>query len=321
MIDWRGPPPPHRWDFAAGKCLGRWNLQQLQTQAGAGEQQLFNPPFVHALAVPPVPASAPRHWCQLAAAAAGDGSVVLFDVEQGVALPPGDAGDASASSKPTTAGGRKSGGSSSRKGAGGASSSSSPSSTKRAAGQQQPGDQQADEGPELRQQQQQQEQAQDEVSSSALWWADAGSGASAAGSKHAAAPAPKAGLATRVWGQTCGGHRRSAACLAFAWGGAPGGVAPSHLVSAGDDRRLLLWSLQGGAPPAASGQEEQEEEEERRRRRRRAAPHVDVAHGRKVNGLATTAARSSSSKSLLFVCDTSKRVSVYDLPGAASRSS
>ncbi|KAL6763223.1 WD40-repeat-containing domain protein [Haematococcus lacustris] len=69
-----------RWDFSRGKCLRRWTLGPASP--GQEEAQLLNPPFAHALATPAaVTGSASRPWCQLVAVAQGDGSVRVLDAD------------------------------------------------------------------------------------------------------------------------------------------------------------------------------------------------------------------------------------------------
>lgn len=65
-----------RWDFSAGRALRSW---QLGSEGGQGEQQVFNPPMVHSLAV--APSTSQRPFSRLVAVAGGDGGVTVFDVE------------------------------------------------------------------------------------------------------------------------------------------------------------------------------------------------------------------------------------------------
>ena len=68
------------WDVTARRCAARW-------RAGAGvdgqaeDTQLFNPPFVHALAAPP--AGVTGVTTHMVAAACGDGAVLLLDARSG----------------------------------------------------------------------------------------------------------------------------------------------------------------------------------------------------------------------------------------------
>ncbi|GLC47933.1 hypothetical protein PLESTB_000041300 [Pleodorina starrii] len=92
-----------KYDFSRPKCVDRWDMAALAagsgapggaaaaTSGGGGGGQLFNPPFVHQVAVPPGDA---RPTCQWAAAARGDGAVVVLDADVSSA--------ASGSSGPTT---------------------------------------------------------------------------------------------------------------------------------------------------------------------------------------------------------------------------
>ncbi|KAG2453842.1 hypothetical protein HYH02_002049 [Chlamydomonas schloesseri] len=101
-----------KYDFSRPKCIDRWDMAALAAQPGAGGGgggQIFNPPFVHQVAVP---AGEARPGCGWLAAARGDGAVVVLDADVSSAV--------SASSGPTSvlaaAGGGGGGG---RKGGGG----------------------------------------------------------------------------------------------------------------------------------------------------------------------------------------------------------
>eukprot|EP00201_Polytomella_parva_P007422 CAMPEP_0175079960 /NCGR_PEP_ID=MMETSP0052_2-20121109/25190_1 /TAXON_ID=51329 ORGANISM="Polytomella parva, Strain SAG 63-3" /NCGR_SAMPLE_ID=MMETSP0052_2 /ASSEMBLY_ACC=CAM_ASM_000194 /LENGTH=617 /DNA_ID=CAMNT_0016350503 /DNA_START=141 /DNA_END=1994 /DNA_ORIENTATION=+ len=63
-----------KYDFTRSKCLDRWNMGSLA--AATGSKQIFNPPFVHQLAVSEFPAQQ-----RLAAVARGDGALVVLDVD------------------------------------------------------------------------------------------------------------------------------------------------------------------------------------------------------------------------------------------------
>lgn len=97
-----------KYDFSRPKCIDRWDMAALAAQpgaAGGGGGQIFNPPFVHQVAVP---TGESRPGCGWLAAARGDGAVVVLDADVSSA--------ASGSSGPTSvlaaaaAGGRKGGG-------------------------------------------------------------------------------------------------------------------------------------------------------------------------------------------------------------------
>jgi hypothetical protein len=77
------------WDSGARRCVRRWAAGAGVAGDDASEGRLFNPPFVHALAV--MPAGTPRPAAGLAAAACGDGAVLLIDAES---APAGTAGTA-----------------------------------------------------------------------------------------------------------------------------------------------------------------------------------------------------------------------------------
>lgn len=69
-----------KWDFSRGKCLGAWSMQDEGEQGGAGgTSQMYNPPFVHCIAVSTT-ANSPvvKRAC---AAARGDGVVAVFDID------------------------------------------------------------------------------------------------------------------------------------------------------------------------------------------------------------------------------------------------
>lgn len=64
------------WDAPARRLVRRW---AAGAGGGDGSGRLFNPPFVHAVAV--MPHGTPRPAAGLAAAACGDGAVLLIDAE------------------------------------------------------------------------------------------------------------------------------------------------------------------------------------------------------------------------------------------------
>ncbi|EFJ46023.1 hypothetical protein VOLCADRAFT_93487 [Volvox carteri f. nagariensis] len=72
-----------KYDFSRPKCIDRWDMNALMAAAGptgSGGGQIFNPPFVHQVAVPPAPGDI-RPLCQWVAAARGDGAVVVLDAD------------------------------------------------------------------------------------------------------------------------------------------------------------------------------------------------------------------------------------------------
>lgn len=114
-----------RWDFSRGKCLDRWRVGAPSIDpAGSGpdtsENQLFNPPLIHALSVPAVMG---RPWCSLAAIARGDGVVSMWDADAGgpgagVAAQPAPPPPAKPQPGPSKASSKKGGAASKGKGGG-----------------------------------------------------------------------------------------------------------------------------------------------------------------------------------------------------------
>ncbi len=82
-----------RWDFSKGKVLNRWSELNKWSDAGVveGGPQLFNPPMVRQVALADT-VTENRAWASLAAAAVGDGSVVVFDAEDEAASSSSNAG-------------------------------------------------------------------------------------------------------------------------------------------------------------------------------------------------------------------------------------
>ena len=86
-----------RWDCRSGRLVRRWQARGIAggdeggeegaitgegvegTTATAATSRVFNPPFVHAVAVPSISAAKP--WSGCVAAALGDGSVAVLDCE------------------------------------------------------------------------------------------------------------------------------------------------------------------------------------------------------------------------------------------------
>ncbi|KAF5840759.1 WD40-repeat-containing domain protein [Dunaliella salina] len=308
-----------RWDFSRGKCLARMRIEMEAT--AEGESQLFNPPMVHALAVP---GTSSRPWCQVAAAARGDGTVEVFDVDEasssnssstavsrgakpaskgrGVAASHGAAGVA-------TAGGNAIG-------------SSSSSSSSRLAGDRGSGGRpwrwplvlNRARGGHTR------------PATTVCFVGDAEAcnnrGGSVPGSTQAQEPASSSGTSQPKGNSGSGSSGKHAK-------GGLGSGAPTHLLSGSEDRRLLLWRLprlrqgQAGLEPdlgirneqgmegggALQGSGDGEEE------RHLVAEHH---HGRKVNCLHVSALpqqglHGAHLQHLSFVGDTSKRLQVYKL--------
>jgi WD40 repeat protein len=318
-VAFRGPSKPWQllsggvdnrvalWDFSRPKkCCGSWNMAhmagqhpQLQVQgsaaAGADEQQqhqqqqgqqqqgqLWNPPFVHALALPATAATAegrgepatsvlpvpPAVVKRLVAAARGDGVVSVFDADP-------DAKPVKASSS----GGKQAGAAAPPLSHQQAASKGkkAASKSKVAASTPPPAAAQATQGPEQQQQQQQ---------------------------PLALAQVPP-GFHVCLDGRF-GGHTLAAASVAFM----PCGGGHRLLWSGGQDGRLLLWdwaaalSAGGSASGGAAG------------------PLVlDVAHKRKVNALACCWELGASSTGgeqrpvWLLVAGTSRNVNVYRVTG------
>ncbi|KAG1663642.1 hypothetical protein FOA52_011697 [Chlamydomonas sp. UWO 241] len=85
-----------RWDFSRAKLLVSWQMSggsDGSDRGGGGESgsQLFNPPMVHQIAVADT-ATDDRSWSALAAAAVGDGTVLLFDAGADAPAGASDAG-------------------------------------------------------------------------------------------------------------------------------------------------------------------------------------------------------------------------------------
>lgn len=363
------PPLPfgthtHRWDFSSGKSLERWSVNQVcpcacglsehldfcvhlvaggpvtqsnvslralnpatpsQVAESTSENQLFNPPLVHALAVPATSSSC-RPWSQLVAVARGDGTVQVWDADAPAPKPsPGSSG----------AGG-SGGGKSGKKGGskGGAKQAAPSAAAPAAAGA--PAGQEAEHSAQGT-----------EAGSESQGTQGAGSSSSSSSPSIPSLP-PGTWLGPRELGRAQGGHTRPASSLAFAWlepagasvaaagssgskaaGGSQGG--PTHLVSGGEDRRILVWRLRAplahaDAPLEATGAARATGEgagsvtepagvssQEGPTGTAEAAPWSELAldfkHGRKVNQLCVGSWQGGPS--LLFVADTSKLLSCY----------
>ena len=73
-----------RWDFSRGKCLREWKLgMQDQEEVGpsSSSPRILNPPMVHCISLADRLSEGKGPFSGLAAAAVGDGSIAIFDLD------------------------------------------------------------------------------------------------------------------------------------------------------------------------------------------------------------------------------------------------
>jgi len=249
---------------------------------------------VHALCVP---ATSSRPWCQVVAAARGDGSVEVFDLDA----------DAQASSSSSGSGSSRSGAGGGKQGKGTAEAGDGSCSSSSVA----VGDGEVVEGGRR----------------NVPWRGPLVLNRAQGGHTRPATTAAFLGdvsvSASNVQSTDSGGRGSSSSTSASKQQGAAAG-APSHLLSGSEDRRLLLWrlpllgQLQGGGTEWRPQTEQQGSEGGPDGDGRRSLLAESFEHGRKINCVHIAPNPTQQQHSsvhpyscVAFVGDTSRRVSCY----------